>query len=659
MTLFRRRPAIGLILFLAALPALGASGWTPLGPPGGNVYALVADPSTPGTLYAGMYASGVLKSTDGGRTWTATPSPLRGWSVHALAIDPSRPKTLYAGTWDQGVWKTTDGGATWKRVLYNEPKQSTILAIEIDPKNPQTVVAATDTGMGEGVYRSTDGGATWARSTQGLPEHFRLYAMAMAPGAPSTIYATPGEGVIKSTDGGRTWKEVGAGSAIAKKLVRSLAVDPSSPDVVFAGTLNSGAFKSTDGGTTWKAAARGMDDQHVYGLFIEPSRPDTVWAGISNGVLRTEDGGQRWAETTSGYGYMHFGPLLPDLDKAKAGGMYAGSSREGVVKSSDGGKTWKGPGTGFTAHDVTAVVTDPGSPSTIWVGTRANGIFRSTDSGATWQLLEEGLDDRGIIRLVIDPASHTLYAGTDNGIFKSVNGGDKWTHPKSSLKVMTLALDPGNPKVLYVRDRFGVYRSADAGETWAEVKGPFDVGSSLNGLFATTVVAGPPETAFVSFHRQMNKISDGKTVTLAGSGIPPTAKVQVLVADPAKNLYVGTETEGIYKSTDGGASWKESRAGIGDSNVQALLVDPASPSTLYAAVWTKGVFKSADAGKTWARVGGEPPHPDPVALAIDYSAPGRVLIGTGGGSVWRVDTTSAEPPKVSKPPAKSPPKRKK
>jgi photosystem II stability/assembly factor-like uncharacterized protein len=335
------------------------------------------------------------------------------------------------------------------------------------------------------------------------------------------------------------------------------------------------------------------------------------------------------------------------------------------VKSSDGGKTWTGPGSGFTAHDVTAVVTDPASPSTIWVGTRANGVFRSKDAGATWQLLEEGLDDRGIIRLVMDPQSHTLYAGTDDGIFKSTNGGDKWTHPKSNLKVMTLALDPSNPKVLYVRDQFGVKRSADGGENWTDLKGEFDVGSSINGLFATTVVPGPPETAFVSFYREMRRISDGgKTFTLASSGIPPTAKIQTVVADSAKNLYAGTESEGVYKSSDGGASWKESRTGLGDVNVQALLVDPSAPSTLYAAVWKKGVFKSSDAGKTWGRVGGEPPHPDPVALAMDYSAPGRILVGTGGGSVWRVDATTvekgggAQKPEPAKPKAKAAPKKK-
>ena len=499
-----RRDACGRLIalfgiwFLAAGLLPGSSPWTPLGPTGGNTYALVADPSAAGTLYAAVYGGGVFKTTDGGASWTPSSPALRGWSVHALAIDPAKPRTLFAGTWDQGVWKTSDGGTTWKRVLYQPPQQAAILAIEIDPKNTQNVVAATDTGMNDGVFRSSDGGGSWTRSTEGLPANFRLFAMAMAPSSPATLYATPGEGVVKSTDGGRTWKAAGSGSGISGKLVRALAVDPSSADVVYAGTVNDGAWKSADGGASWKSVSSGpMKDRHVYGFFVEPSQPETVWAGVSNGVLKSDDGGRSWRKTTSGYDFMHFAPILPDA--AKAGGLYAGSSRDGVVKSSDG-RTWTGPGAGFFAADVTAVVTDPASPSTIWVATRANGISRSKDAGSTWELLEEGLTDRSVTRLVLDPASHALIAGTSDGIFRSTDGGNRWTHPKSNLKVMTLALDPASPRTLYLRDQFGVHRSTDGGETWAALKGEFDVGSSLNGLFATTVVPGSPETAFVSFH---------------------------------------------------------------------------------------------------------------------------------------------------------------
>jgi hypothetical protein len=77
---------------------------------------------------------------------------------------------------------------------------------------------------------------------------------------------------------------------------------------------------------------------------------------------------------------------------------------------------------------------------------------------------------------------------------------------------------------------------------------------------------------------------------------------------------------------------------MGAVNVQALLTDPATPETLYAAAWSKGVYRSGDGGRSWTLVGGPPPHPDVIALARDPSAPGRrLLVGTGGGSAWRLE----------------------
>jgi hypothetical protein len=74
--------------------------------------------------------------------------------------------------------------------------------------------------------------------------------------------------------------------------------------------------------------------------------------------------------------------------------------------------------------------------------------------------------------------------------------------------------------------------------------------------------------------------------------------------------------------------------------VQALLVDPARPGTLYAAAWNQGVYRSSDGGRNWTLGGGPPPHPDVIALALDPGTPGRLLVGTGGGGVWRLDTAN-------------------
>src|SRR5262249_39058384 len=122
--------------------------------------ALAIDPRTPSTLYAlgTLHAtSGVLfKSTDSGANWTATISTgLRPGGL-PLAINPVTPSTLYAGTFGEGVLKTTDGGMSWTAV--NTGPTTDFLALAINPVTPSTLYAGT---FGEGVLKTTDGGGSW------------------------------------------------------------------------------------------------------------------------------------------------------------------------------------------------------------------------------------------------------------------------------------------------------------------------------------------------------------------------------------------------------------------------------------------------------------------------------------------------------------------
>src|SRR5262249_51563833 len=123
--------------------------------------------------------------------------------------------------------------------------------------------------------------------------------------------------------------------------------------------------------------------------------------------------------------------------------------------------------------------------------------------------------------------------------------------------------------------------------------------------------------------------------------------------DPAsKAIWAGTESEGIFRSIDGGATWTAAGKGLGRANVQVLRID-ADGRTIDAGVWKKGVFRSSDGGLNWRRIGGEPPHPAVLGLAPDPSSPTRLLVATGGGSVWRLDTSAVGAPEPS-PPATTP-----
>ena len=630
-----------LALGLVFVPARAAD-WAAFGPSAGAVRSLAQDAG--GAIFAGTYAGGVFKSTDNGASWTPIAPEIRDQTINALAIDRNAPQTVFAGTYSRGVWRSSDGGASWKRVLFGGKDMPTqhaaINGLAIDPANAKIVYAATDTGPNAGVWRSADGGTTWAQSTAGLPNHFRLNAIAIDPQAVSTLYvATNGDGVFKSTDAGRTWQATG--EALRKEIVLSLAVDPTAPQTIYAGTSGAGAFRSTDGGATWTPSeAAPIRRGRVYALAIDPTNPAILWAGLPNKLLRTQDGGRTWTDTMPELEYASVRALL--LDGARPSVVLAGTTRDGVRRSDNGGKSWTGPGTGFHALDVTGIASDPERPQYAWIAS-STGIWRTRDGGTTWALASKDLTSRSANCIVRDASTRTLFACTGDGVFRSTNDGDQWIRQKDGLsrdtRIIGVALDPNTPGTLYTRDVHWVYSSSDGGINWSKSPADLETSGTINGLFALAAPPGSPGTVFASVFRHFWKSTDsGRTFAKSGTGLP-LARVQTVASDDkGTTLWLGTEGEGVWRSGDGGATWVPSHAGMGAVNVQALLADPAHPGTLYAAAWGKGLFRSTDAGRNWMLVGGAPPHPDVIALALDPSAPGRLLAGTGGGGVWRVET---------------------
>lgn len=244
---------------------------------------LVIDPVTPTTLYAGTYGGDVFKTTDGGDTWNVTSlSTSDGHPdavLSALAIDPTTPTTLYAGVYDVGVFKSTDAGGTWSATALTFPAGGdpdgvfaySVYALAIDPATLYACV-----GYGRGILKSTDGGTTWSAS--GLPS----CVLAFDPATPATLYAGGG-GVFKSTDGGTTWSASGLPNAV----VSALAIDPSAPATLYAGGAlpyggNGVVFKSTDGAMSWQAINAGLppnSNANVIALAIDPTTPTTLYAG--------------------------------------------------------------------------------------------------------------------------------------------------------------------------------------------------------------------------------------------------------------------------------------------------------------------------------------------------------------------------------------------
>jgi photosystem II stability/assembly factor-like uncharacterized protein len=340
-----------------------------------------------------------------------------------LTFDPSKRDTLYAGGFN-GLSISRDGGETWKDAT-DGIVNSHIVALTADPGGSVAVyaggtwLAQGDRNPGFGVFKSLDQGRHW-RPAGALLENRDVLALAIQQKPPATFYAlSRGKGLFKSTDAGDSWSETGwkYGGAV-------VLVDPRSPATVYVGHDGGGVYRSDDGGETWIALNEGLGEaRYVTALLFEPGDPASLYvATLSGDVFRSVNGGARWQRR----GVARPGLRVLAIDPRTPSTLYAGWSARrldgtddgGVLRSDDGGISWKavGAGPGSTAaRRVLSLAVDPRAPSTVYAGTEG-GIFVSADRGETWSAFDSGITGLPVEVLLIDPrGSGAIYAGTRLG----------------------------------------------------------------------------------------------------------------------------------------------------------------------------------------------------------------------------------------------------
>lgn len=201
--------------------------------------SIAIDPATPTTVYLGTW-SGLFKSEDSGETWNPAESGIvegrldntSAKAIFAIMIDPSTPSTLYAGT-NSGLYKSTDGGGNWilkiDDILWKD-----IFDISIDPTIPSTLYAASP---GEGVFRSTDRGETWDR----IGGYFKgdgALEIEIDTQNPATLYAGTYSGVFKSTNDGQAWIDASIGLTLRE--IDYLVSDPLLPNTLYGDVFKQG-----------------------------------------------------------------------------------------------------------------------------------------------------------------------------------------------------------------------------------------------------------------------------------------------------------------------------------------------------------------------------------------------------------------------------------
>jgi photosystem II stability/assembly factor-like uncharacterized protein len=459
---------------------------------------------------------GILKSVDGGNTWTALNqnNGLNNLYISSLVMHPQNPDILLAAAGNygysqgSGAYLTTDGGQHWQQTLTAFPCGQNcwdpISSVKFSTSDPLIAYAGSLTTF----WRSADGGQTWTVMSGGNNGQLYYGPPGTENGRPIDIQVDPrnadrvfvnnyGGGNFLTTDGGQTWTAASTGYTGAE--VWMAAVDPQDPSRVYV-NAKSGPFRSDDGGATWN----GMQFPPMMidvqgGLALDPGDPPRVFLGEMNSgrIFRSVTGGQSWdvvfqetrvdspcnVDDCDGFRAFAFAPSNPNV-------VYAGMRRAilsinagdagtsfGVYKSIDRGETWQASNDAVSAQqDINALAVDPGSPDVVYAATIASGVLRSGDGGKSWAPANQGLPLLDVRSLIVDPAAPAiLYAGLEGGgIYKTTDGAGHWVASGYGLdaqaNVQALAIDPTNSKTLYAGDTLtGAYRSQDAGQTWEPI----------------------------------------------------------------------------------------------------------------------------------------------------------------------------------------------
>ncbi|MBU5615194.1 RCC1 domain-containing protein [Geomonas azotofigens] len=262
-------------------------------------------------------------------------------------------------------------------------------------------------------------------------------------------------------------------------------------------------------------------------------------------------------------------------------------------------------------------------------------------AGMLWQQTA-GPDGGYVDVLAVDPTdANTVYVGLQGGgVYKSTDGGGFWTPVNrglGSLFVRALAIDPGNRQVVYAATSSALYKSVNGGSSW-------QLNSSM---YPRSIVFDRADSRniYVIDGGYFRKSSDsGATWSSSNAGLLP-GLLNALAVDPRNGgtLYAGLDT-GVYKSVDGGGSWTVAGSGMEGREVLSVVVDPVSGGTIYAETRKSDVFKSSDGGATWSQVLDAPDFYAQTGLSIDptrggtlYSSAedyGTVRRSADGGATW-------------------------
>jgi photosystem II stability/assembly factor-like uncharacterized protein len=622
--------------------------WNPIfdREPTQSIGAIAVAPSDPNVIYVGSgeglhrpdlsVGDGIYKSADAGKTWTHL--GLRdGQQIPALAVDPRDPNKVFAAVLghpygpneERGIYRSLDGGQTWQRVVAKDENTGGS-DVEIDPSNPDVVYASMwevregpwedgneVNGTGGGLFKSMDGGSTWQALTNGLPKDLSQIYVAIAPSDSHRLYATVGQasgklGVYRSDDAGGSWVQITTDPRPSGRIgggdLSIPKVDPKNSDLVYV--VSTVTMRSNDGGKTWSGfrGAPGGDDYQ--NLWINPNNGDIILIVSDQGAIVTVNRGESWSSWYNQPTAQLYHAIATNAFPYK---VCAGQQESGSVcissRGNDGAITFR------DWHPVGVieygyVAPDPLDADVVYGGGRSEVSKFHWSTGEVQNVTPIPLrnpkhrTDRTepLMFSPVDP--HILYFAS-NVLFKTTDSGNSWstispdlTREKPEMPASVGTLIPKNAEktrgVIYAlapsfktvqtlwagTDDGQLWITRDAGRNWANIT-PKEL-TAWNKVTQISASHFDEQSAYASVsrfrindtHPYIYRTHDGgKSWKLITAGLPDFGPVDTVREDPERKglLFAGTENA-VWVSFDDGDHWQALQLNLPHTSMRDLWI---------------------------------------------------------------------------------------
>lgn len=650
---------------------------------GQTIYLGTGEANNQRTGYAG---TGIFKSTDAGKTWNFIGLP-ESHHIGRIVIDPRDEKTVWAAAMghvysqnpERGLYKSTDAGKTWNLVLQRDDWTGCI-DVQLSPSNGKVALAAMyerdrrawnflESGPGSGVHRTEDGGKTWKLITS-LPygERCGRVGLAWAKSNDKVVYAmveNPGRNEDWALEDERApsgrltlrrfsllneemfveiepeilkqfWTANGSGDKKIEDIVKDVKdkkmtfadvralIEKKNPNAFDPGQNDDEAYKSVDGGKTFTRLRKfgSVGGYYFNRAFVNPRNENDVWmCGLP------------------------------------------------MIRSEDGGTTWKGATSNDVHVDNHAVYFDPRSQGTMWVG-NDGGAYFTRNNGKSWSHIENLSVGQTTTLAVDDATPYNIYTGLqDNGTMKGpstylsgISNPNLWQDIAGG-DGSAIAVDlRDDASLVYVASQFGAHqaRNQKTGAAYSARPrtGPND---PVRANWISPIILSPfhSDIVYVGFNKLFRSFDKGRTYKAISpdltknrpNGDVPHSTLKDISESPLKFglIYCGADDGRMTMTPDGGNTWTDIPTPQPEKWISRVVASKYDEGTVYVAQngyreddWSAYLWKSTDYGKTWNSIVGNLPAESINVIREDPKNKNILYVGTDmgvfitfdGGATW-------------------------